>query len=188
MVWTLFIIHREYQHLIKIRQEWLASSTHASLPRVRTVMLVNLPQDLMSESALRELAYGITHSSSRIKVWLSRDAKKIEEVYDERTKEHARLEAGERKMLMQAVKNVKKGKTPGGGSSSSAPKITWKQGLLGLWGRKMDREQSPAFIREKNEELERMRSDMSSFPLGNVAFLRFRNQQEAHTFARVVNK
>jgi hypothetical protein len=174
-------------------------------------MLVNLPQDLMSESALRELAYGITHSSSRLKVWLSRDAKKIEQVYDERTKEHARLEAGEGKMLMQAVKNVKKGKTPGGGSSSSAPqdperttstdallekyltpkqrsKITWKQGPLGLWGRKMDREQSPAFIREKNEELERMRSDMSSFPLGNVAFLRFTNQQEAHTFARVVNK
>jgi hypothetical protein len=39
-------------------------------------------------------------------------------------------------------------------------KITWKQGFLGLIGRKMDREQSPAFIREKNEELEKMRADL----------------------------
>ncbi|KAJ9113068.1 hypothetical protein QFC22_006164 [Naganishia vaughanmartiniae] len=208
--WTLFVVHREFQHLIATRQQWLASSAHASLPRARTVMLVNVSQDLMSESALRELASSITHGSSRVKVWLSRDAKKIEKVYDERTKEHARLEGGEGKMLVQAVKNVKKGKAPGG-ASSSAPqdperatsadallekyltpkqrsKITWKQGFLGLFGRKMDREQSPAFIREKNEELERMRSDMSSFPLGNVAFLRFTSQQEAHIFARLVNK
>lgn len=162
----------------------------------------------MSGSTLRELAGSITHSAAPVKVWLSREAKKIEDVYDERTKEHARLEAGEGKMLMQAVKNVKKKKVPSSSSSSDPErtttsadaliekyltpkqrsKVTWKQGFLGLIGRKMDREQSPAFIREKNEELERMRGDLDQFELGNVAFLRFKSQAEAHTFARCVNK
>jgi uncharacterized membrane protein YkgB len=158
-------------------------------------MLVNVPKDLMSGSTLRELAGSITHSASPIKVWLSREAKEIEDVYDERTKEHARLEAGEGKMLMQAVKNVKKNKVPSSSTSSDPEransvdallekyltpkqrgKLTWKQGFLGLIGRKMDR------------ELERMRSSMDKFELGNVAFLRFKTQAEAHTFARCVNK
>ncbi|KAJ9112858.1 hypothetical protein QFC19_000413 [Naganishia cerealis] len=208
-VWTIFIIHREFEHFVKTRQEWLSSSTHTSLPRTRTVMLVNVPKDMMAESALRELAGELTGSASRVKVWLSREAKKVENVYDDRAKEHARLEAGEGKMLVQAVKNVKKNKAPGGATPVSQDperttstdallekyltpkqrrKLTWRQGFLGLWGRKMDREQSPAYIREKNEELERMRADLSALPLGNVAFLRFMSQQEAHTFARVVNK
>jgi hypothetical protein len=36
----------------------------------------------------------------------------------------------------------------------------------------MDRQQSPAFIREKNGELERLRSKLDSMELGNVAWLR----------------
>ncbi|KAI5449824.1 phosphate metabolism protein 7 [Naganishia albida] len=208
ILWTIYIIFREYQHFLVTRQSWLTSSTHQRLARARTVMLVNVPKDLMSGSTLRELAGSITHSAAPVKVWLSREAKKIEDVYDERTKEHARLEAGEGKMLMQAVKNVKKKKVPSSTSSSDPErtttsadaliekyltpkqrsKVTWKQGFLGLIGRKMDREQSPAFIREKNEELERMRGDLDQFELGNVAFLRFKSQAEAHTFARCVNK
>lgn len=207
-VWTIYLLFQEFQHFITTRQQWLSTSTHQRLARARTVMLVNVPKDLMDGSSLRELAGSITGSQSPVKVWLSREAKKIEDVYDDRTKEHARLEAGEGKMLMQAVKNVKKNKLPSGSSASADPeransvdallekyltpkqrsKITWKQGFLGLFGRKMDREQSPAFIREKNEELEKMRSDMEQFKLGNVAFLRFKTQAEAHTFARCVNK
>ena len=207
-VWTLYIIFQEYQHFIKTRQQWLSTTTHQRLARARTVQLVNVPEDLMNGSTLRELAGSITQSSSPVKVWLSREAKKIEDVYDERNDEHLRLEAGEGKMLMQAVKNVKKNKLPSGSSASADPerassvdallekyltpkqrsKITWKQGFLGLIGRKMDREQSPAFIREKNEELEKMRADLEQFKLGNVAFLRFKTQAEAHTFARCVNK
>jgi hypothetical protein len=49
------------------------------------------------------------------------DAKEIEDVYDDRNDEHLRLEAGEGKMLMQAVKNVKKNKLPSGSSASSDP-------------------------------------------------------------------
>jgi hypothetical protein len=185
---------------MKVRQEWLASSTHQRLARTRTVQLVNLPEDLMSGSALRAIASNITGSSSERnapKVWLSRDTKDIQEIYDDRNDECNRLEAGEAKLLAQVTKNVKKGKTPGktpSHGSGASPmdneradadavidryltpkekgKLTWKQGLLGLIGKKMDRQQSPAFIREKTAELERMRGEQNSMKLGNVAWVR----------------
>jgi hypothetical protein len=153
----------------------------------------------MSSSALLEVANSITHRSGRgegTKVWLSRKVKDLEKVFDDRNKECARLEAGESKLLAKVTKNVKKGKTPTGdaGRSGGSPmdteradadavidkyltpkekgKLSWKQGLLGLVGKKMDRKQSPGFIREKNTELNRLRDDQEKYPLGNVAFLR----------------
>jgi hypothetical protein len=161
---------------------------------------MNLPEDLMSGSALRSIASTITGSSSERnapKVWLSRDTKDIQEVYDDRNDECNRLEAGEAKLLAKVTKNVKKGKTPtktpshGSGASpmdteradadavidryltpKEKGKLTWKQGFLGFFGRKMDRQQSPAFIREKTAELDNLRSGQDSLKLGNVAWLR----------------
>jgi hypothetical protein len=182
-----------------VRQEWLASSTHNRLARTRTVQLVNLSEEQMSGSALRSIASTITGSSSERnapKVWLSRETKDIQEVFDDRNDECNRLEAGEAKLLALVTKKVKKGKTPSSSSnnSGSSPmdtesadseavidrylttkekgKITWKQGLLGLIGRKMDRRQSPAFIRDKTTELDRMRGEQDSLKLGNVAWVR----------------
>lgn len=64
---------------------------------------------------------------------------------------------------------------------------TWKQGFLGLIGKKMDLESSPAWIADKNAELERMRGDQDQFEYGNTAFVRFDSQTEAHAFARLVS-
>jgi len=64
---------------------------------------------------------------------------------------------------------------------------SWKQGLLGLIGKKMTLESSPEFIREKNAELERLRADEGSLKLGNTAFVRFGSQTEAHAFARLIS-
>ena len=63
---------------------------------------------------------------------------------------------------------------------------SWKQGLLGLIGKKMTLESSPVFIAEHNEQLAEMRSNEDSYPLGNTAFVRFGSQAEAHSFARLV--
>ena len=152
----------------------------------------------MAGSALTQLASSFTGASERNppKVWLARDLKELEDVYDDRNDECDRLEAGEAKLLAKITKNVKKNKTPekpkhhSGNSPMDTEradadavidqyltpkekgKITWKQGLLGLIGRKMDRQQSPAFIREKNAELVKLRSKQDSLELGNVAWLR----------------
>ena len=198
IAWTCFLIYREFGHLIKVRQAWLSSHTHQRLARTRTVQLVNVPEDLMAGSALVNLASSFTGASERNppKVWLARNTEELQDVFDDRNDECNRLEAGEAKLLSKITKNVKKNKTPekptrsSGGSPMDTEradadsvidryltpkekgKITWKQGLLGLIGRKMDRQQSPAFIREKNGELERLRSKLDSMELGNVAWLR----------------
>jgi hypothetical protein len=64
---------------------------------------------------------------------------------------------------------------------------TWKQGLLGLIGRKMTLETSPLYIKEHNAQLEKLRADVDSLPQGNTAFVRFSSQHEAHAFARLVS-
>jgi hypothetical protein len=50
---------------------------------------------------------------------------------------------------------------------------TWKQGLLGLIGKNMTLETSPTYIED-------------SYPQGDVAFVRFASQAEAHSFARLI--
>ena len=64
---------------------------------------------------------------------------------------------------------------------------TWKQGPLGLFGRKMTLETSPAYIKEHNAQLSTLREKEDSYELGNTAFVRFSSQQEAHAFARLAS-
>lgn len=63
---------------------------------------------------------------------------------------------------------------------------TWKQGLLGLFGRKMTLEDSPVYIAEHNAQIESMRNDATSMEVGNTAFVRFSSQHDAHTFASTI--
>jgi len=132
-------------------------------------------------------------------VWLSRKVQDLEDVWGDRNDECARLEGGVGKLQKLAAKNQKKGKTPekkGGFDAESAshpahryvlPKKmpSWKQGFLGLIGKKMDCETSPVFIAEQNEKLRELRA--KEYELGNTAFLRFDNQHEAHNFARLAS-
>ena len=64
---------------------------------------------------------------------------------------------------------------------------SWKQGPLGLFGKKMTLETSPVYISEHNAELEKFRADADSLPQANTAFVRFGSQAEAHSFARLVS-
>jgi hypothetical protein len=133
--WTLFLLGREYNHYVDIRQEWLSSAQHLSLARTRTVAITNVPDQYNSGSTLRELGgtvAGLTGQSaprpsnvtegtvnvqteangSIQRVWLPRKIKEVEEVYDERNEECVRLEGGVGKMVKLANKNYRKGKTP----------------------------------------------------------------------------
>jgi hypothetical protein len=64
---------------------------------------------------------------------------------------------------------------------------SWKQGILGLIGKKMTLETSPIYIRDHNAQLDSMRQGEDELPLGDTAFLRFASQGEAHSFARLVS-
>ena len=55
MGWTLYLLWREYNHFVDIRQAWLSSPQHLSLARTRTVALTGLPDSVNSESGIKEL-------------------------------------------------------------------------------------------------------------------------------------
>ena len=135
MSWTLFLIWREYNHFLEVRQEWLGSAQHLSLARTRTVAITNLPDSVNSEAGLKELASvvarltgssgprpsnvtdgtavnGYDETGGVRSVWLSYKVKKIEKVWQERDDECSRLEGGVGKLQKLASKNQRKGKTP----------------------------------------------------------------------------
>ncbi|KAL7420554.1 phosphate metabolism protein 7 [Cryptotrichosporon argae] len=141
-------------------------------------------------------AGGVTH------IWLGKKVKDVEKVWAERDKECGRLEGGIGKLLKVGQKNERKGKTPekkgkvdehrAGATMVDRfvkPKKqpTWKQGPLGLWGKKMTLESSPVYIREHNDQLRGLREKQGDLELGNVAFVRFATQEQAHQFARLAS-
>jgi len=224
--WTLYLIYHEYNHFVEIRQGWLSSPQHLSLARTRTVLVTNVPDSINSASGLKELAgtvsrltgtgaprpsnvtgatgYGGVESETGgvRNVWQTRKVDEVEQVWQDREDECARLETGVGKLIKLGNKNERKGKTPekqgkldterGGADMVDRfvlPKKrpTWKQGFLGLLGQKMTLESSPVYIREHNQQLETMRAGQDDLPLGNTAFLRFASQGEAHSFARLAS-
>ncbi|WRT68034.1 uncharacterized protein IL334_005009 [Kwoniella shivajii] len=136
-------------------------------------------------------------------VWLTRKCKDIEKIWEERDKECTRLEGGANKLIKLANTNQAKGKTPEAKGQYDAERSSgdivdryvlakkrpsWKQGPLGLFGKKQDLESSPLYIAERNAKLSDLRKTIDDLPQGNTAFIRFASQHEAHAFARLVAK
>ncbi|WVF68794.1 hypothetical protein IAT40_003566 [Kwoniella sp. CBS 6097] len=238
MAWTCFLLYREYNHFVQIRQAWLTSPQHLALARTRTVAVTNIPDAVNSSAGLKEIAgivaqidnttgpsglsgpaqprmstategtavnpAGADSSEGGVRhVWLTRKCKDVEKIWEERDKECSRLEGGVGKLIKLANKNQKKGKTPeakgqydaersGAGGDPSERYVltkkrpTWKQGPLGLIGKKQDLESSPLYIAERNTKLSELRKTIDDLPQGNTAFIRFASQHEAHAFARLV--
>lgn len=142
---------------------------------------------------------GDSETGSVRRVWVPRKIKEVEDAWKERDKEVTRLEGGVGKLVKLANKNYRKNKTPEKSGNYDAERSnnmvdrfvlpkkqpTWKQGLLGLIGKKMTLESSPSYIREHNAQLERLRSKEDSYELNNTAFVRFDSQADAHAFARL---
>lgn len=224
MSWTCYTLLQEYKHFVEMRQAWLTSQQHLSLARSRTVAFTGIPDEYNSTSGLNELVQTVNtmpgnkaprismaddrtlangsedNISSPPQIWMSRNVKSVEKVWEDRDKECGRLEGGVGKLLKLATKNEKKGKTPekqgkfDAERDSSFPahryvlpkKVpTWKQGFLGLIGKKMTFDSSPEYIAEKNAELDKLRA--GEYKQANTAFLRFTSQHEAHNFARLAN-
>ncbi|ODN74029.1 hypothetical protein L202_07505 [Cryptococcus amylolentus CBS 6039] len=235
IVWTIFLIFREYNHLVQVRQAWMTSPQHLTLARARTVAITNVPDAINNVAGIKELAGTVAHIDSTggsgtnllanvnpfgrqstategtavnetdgvRQVWLVRKCKDAEKIWSERDAECARLEGGVSKLQKLAAKNVRKHKTPEEtgklDTENSAGDLidkyilpkkrpSWKQGLLGLIGKKQTLETSPEYINEHNIKLDELRSDIASLPQGNTVFVRFASQHEAHTFARLAGK
>jgi calcium permeable stress-gated cation channel len=199
IVWILYNLHKEYEHFFTVRQAYLSSPEHLASARSRTVMISNVPSNVMSEAALRDLAGAVVTGDAVEQVWLSRKVKNLEKIFDARNKECLQLEAGETEIQALAAKRVRKGKVSAEGDGAEEGDLwlryiptkkrpTHRLGLP-LISKKVDTmDYSPSFIREQNQLLETERANVKEAPLGNTAFIRFASQASAHRFCQLVQK
>ncbi|SCZ95001.1 BZ3500_MvSof-1268-A1-R1_Chr11-3g03534 [Microbotryum saponariae] len=198
IVYTLYLIDQEYRHYKQVRQEWLASPARANLDAARTVVISNVPEKYRSREGVQEL---VGETGEITNIWLSRIIGKMEDVYDERNKETAKLENAEGSVLALAAKNKRKNKLPEASKAADVeadsligqyiPKKkqpSHKRGFMGLLGEKVDTlNDSPAYIQEKDAELEKARAGFNELPMGDTIFVRFAMREQAHAFASSVD-
>src|SRR5258706_3538205 len=185
----------EYRHFYAIRQEWLASPEHAKSAAARTVMLNNVPEKFLSESAIADLAARAIKGPVE-QVWLVRQVDRMNEIVEWPAKECLRSEAAEGDIQALEYKLRKKGKTPPADSAEDGTLIskfipakdhpTHRVGLP-LISKSVDTlEYSPQFIAERTKQLDEERAKLNDAPLCNSVFIRFVTMTDAYTFCQLV--
>lgn len=105
---VLFAIVRESLYFIGVRQAVFMSSLHAQRLSSRTVLFLSIPNESLTEDALRQ-AFG-RHVR---KIWIVPDCKKLEEAIEERDDLWAKFEKGEQTLILDANKKAMKNGTTG---------------------------------------------------------------------------
>lgn len=184
-----------------MRHEWLSRPEYATTAHARTVLVTHVKEDMMTESAMRELA-----SPGQVeKVWLIRDTSDVDEVYEERNKACSELEASVGKVLGLAAKRIRKGKAPAPESGKVDPesgdsallnsiireKKRPKHSLtkIPLCGPKADSlDWCVETIKKDNDKLDELRAKEGDYKLATSAILRFATQAQAVEFAQNLPK
>ncbi|KIK66859.1 hypothetical protein GYMLUDRAFT_37938 [Collybiopsis luxurians FD-317 M1] len=108
-VLTLFVIYqvrREMGHFVALRQRFLLSPAHSRLAQARTVLITSVPDTLSTEASLRQFASFVPGGVERI--WLYRDTKKLNKLFNERNKRCTTLEKAVSEILRDAIKAWRK--------------------------------------------------------------------------------
>jgi hypothetical protein len=103
--WVMFMITRELIYATQLRQQYMTSPFESSRISTRTVLFVNVPEELRNEERLRKEYDGVRA------VWLVSVPEELDEKVDDRDKAATKLENTEVKMLKTFVKKqIKKEK------------------------------------------------------------------------------
>ncbi|KAJ7268676.1 late exocytosis, associated with Golgi transport-domain-containing protein [Mycena haematopus] len=98
---VLFMIRREMLHFVDVRHKFLISKSHSRLAQARTVLIVNVPAELANEHDLRLFASFVPGGIDR--VWIYRDTKKLNKLFQRRQDACTKLEAAEAEVLKHAT-------------------------------------------------------------------------------------
>jgi hypothetical protein len=102
VAWTFigfifFLVTRESIYYINLRQAYLLSPLYASRISSRTVLFQAVPNEYANETRIRRM-----FGEELKNVWIASDAKKLEDMVDERTKICLKLEGAETKLIKLA--------------------------------------------------------------------------------------
>ncbi|QPG73804.1 hypothetical protein FOA43_001118 [Brettanomyces nanus] len=104
---VLFVIYREMIFYTSFRHALQTSPMYSSLPYSRTLLIDNVPKELLNEASVKKLFPAVS------KVFIPQDTKKLSKLIKKRTKLVGKMEGGLNGMLCKAVKirnkAVKKG-------------------------------------------------------------------------------
>ncbi|KAF8637999.1 hypothetical protein AX16_010631 [Volvariella volvacea WC 439] len=103
---VIYMINREMRHFVEMRHEFLTSKSHSRLAQARTVLITSVPEDLADEQSLRKFASFVPGGVD--KVWLFRDTRELNELYEQRQDACELLEAAESQLLKLAMKAWRK--------------------------------------------------------------------------------
>lgn len=188
--WICWIIRKYVLNFIKLRQDFIVSSKHASTAQARTLLVTGIPNEFLGEKKLKDLYSHLPGGVER--VWLNRDLKELPDIFDERLQALNKLEATESKIIKTAYKKVKKNKVAEGGMEADdvvdryltkKERPTMKVGakLKCFGGQKVDAvEHLRSDIERLNKELASRRGDETDYTPANAAFLLFRTQVGCH--------
>lgn len=95
---VMFVIYRELVFYTSFRHALQTSPLYSSLPYSRTLMIDNVPDDLLDTAAISKLFPAAN------KVYISQETKKLQKMLKKRAKLAGKIEGGVSKVLCKAVK------------------------------------------------------------------------------------
>ncbi|RXW15422.1 hypothetical protein EST38_g10427 [Candolleomyces aberdarensis] len=98
---VLYMIYRELKYFVHLRHEFLLSKSHMKLPQSRTVLVTAIPDELSTEHDLRTFASFVPGGVD--KVWMYRDSRELNELFEQRQEACQRLETAASTILVQAT-------------------------------------------------------------------------------------
>ncbi|KAJ4473195.1 hypothetical protein C8R41DRAFT_849210 [Lentinula lateritia] len=101
-IFVIYLIRREMSYFVLMRQRFLLSPSHSRLAQARTVLITSVPDTLSTESSLRQFASFVPGGVER--VWLYRDTKRLNKVFNNREKTCLMLEKAVSEVLRNAVR------------------------------------------------------------------------------------
>ncbi|KAJ7497585.1 DUF221 family protein [Mycena latifolia] len=211
---VIFMIRRELLHFLDMRHRFLISKSHSRLAQARTVLITSVPDELANEHDLRLFASFVPGGIDR--VWIYRDTKNLNKLFNERQSACAKLEAAEASVLKHAtdawrIKELahrkmlkKKRDEERGDMGLELPAVASRElldelvpltvrpkhriGFLGLFGRKVETiPWCTGEIARLNDEIHVMREHIVKGKFLGSVFIRCNLQLGAHVLAQCVS-
>ncbi|KAH6914205.1 DUF221 family protein [Coprinopsis sp. MPI-PUGE-AT-0042] len=98
---VLWMIYREMLSFVRLRHQFLLSHSHSKLAQSRTVLITAVPDELGNEHDIKTFSSFVPGGVD--KVWLYRDTKALNKLFEERQELLDKLEAAESALLKKAT-------------------------------------------------------------------------------------